>query len=109
MPLITDNIFEARASYTPLEVRSAAAEQNVSLLTNTLANLTVVQQSTAQSARILKDFSINQLQDNSQLNVQHAAAVSPDITLDSFIASLGMATALGEASMPDRTIPSVNV
>jgi hypothetical protein len=109
MPLITDDIFEARAAYASLEVRTLTAEQNVSLLQNTIGNLAAGQQSTAQSAATLRQFSAGQIQSNSQLLSQASQTISPDISLESFIASLGLSAAMGEASMPDRAIPSLNV
>jgi len=109
MPLITDDIFEARAAYSVLELRAVAAEQNIFLLQNTIGNISAAQRSTAQSAATLQQFSIGQIQSNSQLLAQESATISPDISLQAFIAALGLSAAMGEATMPDRAIPSLNV
>ena len=100
MPLITDDIFEARAAYASLEVRTLTAEQNVSLLQNTIGNLAAGQQSTAQSAATLRQFSAGQIQSNSQLLSQASQTISPDISLESFIASLGLSAAMGPEKAP---------
>jgi hypothetical protein len=52
----------------------------------------------------LSGYAIAQLQTNAQLTAQQTQQVSPDVTLDAFVRSLGLAAAIGEATMPDRTI-----
>lgn len=108
MPLITDNILEARAAYAALELRAQSAEQNAAVLQVTISNLSSAQQAQAQSANLLTQYTVGQVQTNAQLTAQQAGQVSPDLTLDNFIASLGLAAALAEASMPDRAINSLS-
>ena len=107
MPLITDNILEARGAYAALELRAQSAQQSVAALQSTVEQLSSVHQSLVESATIQNQFAVGQVQTNAQLTAQQAGQVSPDISLESFIASLGLAVALGEASVPDRTINSV--
>jgi hypothetical protein len=106
MPLITEDIFQARAAYAALELRAQLSEQNAANLQATINNFSSLQQSLAQSARLLTQFTVSQVQTNAQLTAQQAGEVSPDLTLESFIASIGLALALGEATMPDRAISS---
>jgi hypothetical protein len=107
MPLITGNILEARMAYSALEALAAGAEQNAALLQATVANLAAIPAEQAVRSQVLHDFVVNQAAANSQLVADQAAQVSPDVSLEGFIASLGLAVALAEASMPDRTINSV--
>jgi hypothetical protein len=107
VPLITDDIMEARAAYTALELRTAAAELNVAVLRERIHTLAAAQQAIADQNGVLKDIAISQVSANAQLLASQASQVSPDSPLDGFIAALGLAVALGEASMSDRTIGSV--
>jgi hypothetical protein len=109
MALLTDNIAEARGAYSSLELRAQFAETNVAQLQAAVASLSSAQDSLVRSAGLLHKYTVAQLQDNAQLRAQQAGQVSPDLTLDTFVASLGLAFALSEATMPDRAINSVNV
>jgi len=107
MPLITSNIFEARSAYASLELLAQASQQNVVTLQAAVDNLTATHAQLAESARLEGRFTAAQISSNGQLTAQQATAVSPDVSLDNFIAALGLSIALAEATMPDRAINSV--
>jgi hypothetical protein len=108
VPLVTDNIFEARAAYAALETRVRAAEERASALQATVDALTTLPGVLADRNRLLLEYSVGQLQANAQLTAQQAGQVSPDTGLGDFIGTIGLAAALGEASMPDRVISSIS-
>jgi hypothetical protein len=107
VPLFTDRIEEARPAYEALEQRVTAAEalrdQLQSHLDDLRGRLPVLQ---AQGDQ-LRQSAIDQAGVNAQLSSNQVVAVSPDMTLGEFIDQLGLAAALGEATMPDRAIPSL--
>lgn len=107
MPLLTENIFEARAAYSALELRVQSAEQMTSALQATVDNLRSKQNVVVDRAKLLTQYTVDQVHANAQLTTQQAGQVSPDVALDALIASLGLAAALAEASMPDRAVNSV--
>ena len=107
MALITNNIYEARSAYSTLEMLAQASQQNVVTLQATVDNLTAVHARLVDSVRLQGEFTASQISTNGQLTAQQATAVSPDVSLDNFIASLGLSIALAEATMPDRTISGV--
>jgi len=112
MPLITDDIFEAREAYSAMEYRALAAEQNASVLRVTVDNLTSAQQLIKQNADLLTGFAARQIGANTTLATQLKAQVvqtPPDVTLDKFIGALGLAVAMAEASMADRVTNTVSV
>lgn len=104
MPLIAVNLDQARSAYAALELRATTAELSLANLRNTVDTLTTKQATLVDQAKLLTAFTVDQAQSNAQLLVQQAGQVSPDIALDNFIGALGLAVALGEASMPDRTV-----
>jgi hypothetical protein len=107
MPLITNNIYEARSAYAGLELLTQASQQNVVTLQATVDNLTAIHAQLVDSVRLQGEFTASQISTNGQLTAQQATAVSPDISLDNFIAALGLSIALAEATMPDRAINGV--
>jgi hypothetical protein len=107
MALITNNIYEARSAYASLEKLTQASQQNVVTLQATVDNLTAIHAQLVDSVRLQGEFTASQISTNGQLTAQQATAVSPDVSLDNFIASLGLSIALAEATMPDRTINGV--
>ena len=107
MPLITNNIYEARSAYVSLESLAQASQQNVVTLQATVDNLTAIHAQLVDSVRLEGTFTASQISTNGQLTAQQATAVSPDISLDNFIAALGLSIALAEATMPDRAINAV--
>ena len=109
MPLVTNNISEARAAFASMEFRAQAAEQSVVTLKASLDGLSAAQQQLTKSVGTQLQYTTSQAQINGQLAAQQASQITPDVSLDDFIAALGLAVALGEATMPDRAISSVSV
>lgn len=112
MPLYTDNIEEARAAYHALEQRTQAAEQRMTLLQAAL-NHSVLQQSISDAeARRLRQEVVNSLAEKVTLQLQvqklEQQNIQTDVTLEAFITSLGLALAVGEASLPDRAISAAS-
>jgi len=107
MPLVAVNLDEARTAYASLELRATVAEGVATNLRATIDSLNISQTTLADRANLLAQFTANQAQANAQLTTQQAGQVSPDVSLDNFISSLGLSVALGESSMPDRTVTSV--
>lgn len=107
MPLVTDNINEARSAYVSLELLANATQQNVVTLRATVESLSSLQSTILDTARTQSDFTAAQISTNAQLTTQQVTTVLPDITLDNLIAALGLSVALAEATMPDRAINSV--
>jgi hypothetical protein len=107
MPLVADNILEARSAYAALEVRAQFAEQNAALFKTTIDNLSLQTQTLAGQNAAAHDYAAGQAATNSQLVADQAGQVSPDITFEGFVAALGLAVALAEATMPGRTINQV--
>jgi hypothetical protein len=108
MPLITNDINEARSAYAGLEILADATQQNVVTLRASFDSLSSLQSRLVDSVRLQSEFTATQISANGQLTAQQATAVSPDISLDNFIAALGLSVALAEATMPDRTLNSVS-
>jgi hypothetical protein len=109
MALVTGNISQARAAYAAMEFRAQAAEHSVTALKASLDLLSASQAALTKSIGVQVQYTTNQAQINGQLAAQQASQISPDVSLDDFISALGLAVALGEATMPDRAISSVAV
>lgn len=111
MPLITNVISEARSAYAILEQRTVAAENSAASLKASLDTLASDHAALVDSLRLQSSYTASQVSTNgillSQLS-QQVATVPPDLTLDNFIASLGLSIALAEATMPDRTVGTVS-
>jgi hypothetical protein len=109
MPLYTDNIEQARAAYAKLEERVQSAEQRAERLQSVIEDLkkriplTVEEASSLRQVVLDREAQIIKLKDQ----LQATAEPSTGVLLDNFIAMLGLAAAIGEASMPDRAIASV--
>jgi len=108
MALLTNNITEARAAYADLELFADATQQRVVTLQATVDNLTALHSQLFETVRLQNELTLSQLSTNAQLTTQQVSTILPDVTLDNFIASLGLSIALAEATMPDRTIGSVS-
>ena len=107
MPLLTNDIEEARLAFTNLEARAQSAEFRATQLQATVDKLNAQIPINAQLAALLTQQTMDKEATNAQLLTQQVNQISSDIPLINFISSIGMAAALGEASMPDRNIPSV--
>ena len=108
MPLITNNILQAKAAYSGLELRMEASQLNVATLQATVDHLSSIHADLIDSVRLQSEFTAAQVVANGTLTANQATAVSPDLTLDNFIAALGLSIALAESTMPDRSIGSVS-
>jgi len=112
MPLLTNNILEAKSAYFNLEQRTLSAEQSVAALKATVDTLTTAHAVLLGSLQQQGAFTATEVSGNAALLAQQnnavlSNAVPYDLTLDNFIASLGLSLALAEAGMPDRAIGSV--
>jgi hypothetical protein len=107
MPLLTEDIDEARLAYTNVEARAQSAELRASALQDTVDKLRAQIPITAQLANTLTQQTTDQSAVNAQLRTQEVSQINSDVPLAQFIATVGMSVALGEATMPDRTIPTV--
>jgi hypothetical protein len=109
MPLVTDDIYQARTAYNALELRAEAAEQTAAALQANLNFFTANQTQLSQSVLLQGQYTASQVGVNGALQSQQANAIAPDVALADFIRAMGLAVAMGEASMPDRTVSSVSV
>jgi hypothetical protein len=107
MPLVTENIDEARLAFVNVEARALSAELRASALQDTVDKLRAQIPITAELANTLTQQTADQAAVNAQLRTQQVSQIDSDIPLAQFIATVGMSAALGEATMPDRTIPSI--
>jgi hypothetical protein len=111
VPLVTENIVEARTAYTALELRASSAETLADALRFQLADVKKRLPESFELIDKIRQHAVDREGDNAQLQtkVDQALQSTADIPLQNFIASLGLAAAIAEATMPDRTIPSVAV
>src|SRR5260370_33095822 len=107
MPLVTENIDEAWLDFVTVEARALSAERRASALQDTVDKLRAQIPITAELANTLTQQTADQAAVNAQLRTQQVRQIDSDIPLAQFIATVGMSAALGEATMPDRTIPSI--
>ncbi len=107
MPLITTDIHVAAAAYENLELLSDATQRNVVSLQASLDTITAQHAQLVDSVVAQNSLTTTLIPANATLTANQATAVSPDLTLDNFIAALGLSIALAEATMPDRAINSV--
>jgi hypothetical protein len=108
MPLLTDDLKNARQSYELLESRLQSAEQRAETLQ---AALRVQPQSVLDEIPLLRQRILGLEAENNKLRsqVDQLKQDRTDVPLQDFVAAIGLAAAIGEASMPDRAIPSVGV
>jgi hypothetical protein len=96
LPLLTDDLNQARRAYDALEARARNAEARADIFqTTTMPSL---------QQRIL-DLEGENIALRTQ--IEQLASVKADLPLQRFIDSIALAAALGEASMPERAIPSI--
>jgi hypothetical protein len=108
MPLFTDNIDQARRAYNAVESRAQSAEQRAMLLEAIVAALRAQAPDTTDIA-LLRQRILDLEAENVQLRKQleDLARVKADMSLQQFVESIGLAAAVGEASMPDRAIVAI--
>ena len=109
MPLVTNNIGEARTAYAALETRAQNAERLAQSLQSAIDNR-VVPRPILQNVLDIHQIALNREIDNLQLRTQLQTAIiaKADLRLQTFIAAIGLAAAIGEGSMPDRVIPTLS-
>jgi hypothetical protein len=109
LPLLTDNIEEARAAYSALEGRTLSAERLIESLQTALREAKSGEPISFQQTLDIRQTALDREADNVRLReqLQRAIVVKADLPLQAFIASIGLASALGEATLPDRTITSL--
>lgn len=110
MPLFTEDIELARTAYDALEARLRSAEERSRQLEVLLEEARVTAAPHQANVRLLRDQVIRLEADKVQarLEVEKLTQAKAEVTLDRLIESMGLATAVGEASMPDRVIPSLS-
>ena len=112
MPLYTDSIEQARAAYAALEQRTQAAEQRVGTLQAVLDASFARELARDEELRRLRQQVANDAAQIAALQLQvqtlEQNQIRVDVTLDNFVAALGLALAVGEAAMPDRVVSSAS-
>lgn len=109
MPLFTTRIDEARVAYSALELRTTSAELRTSALQSQVDDLKARQPLAFEQAKFLRQSAVDRAAENAELRTQQITQVSPDASLQGFINAMALAVAVGEAAMPDRTVPSLTV
>jgi len=107
MPLIATDLYAATTAYANLEALNQSTQRNVAILQASLDAISAKHAQLVDTVRAQSDLTTTLIPANATLTANQAAAVSPDVTLDNFIAALGLSIALAEATMPDRAINSV--
>lgn len=109
MPLFTDNIEQARLAYRALEQRAQAAETRAQALQAIVDQLKATQPAADVDVQQLRQRVADLEGDRVglQRRLDLALQTRSDQTVQNFIAALGLAVAIGEATMPDRVISSV--
>jgi hypothetical protein len=109
MPLLTDDIKEARKAYAALESRAIKAEQRAEKLQALLTNLSARPAAEADTTVLLRQRILSLEGENISLQNQFEdlTRLKIDLLLQHFVESIGLAAAIGEASMPDRTIAAI--
>lgn len=106
MPLFTDDIGAARIAYDALEKRALSAELRASRLAEALAAVSSHKVDLPLLRQRIAGLEEQTIALNNQLNELKQSRV--DAGLQQFIEAMGMAAALGEASMPGRIIESLS-
>jgi len=109
MPLRTDDILQARAAYDALEARALSAERRASQLQSLLAQLRNLPPPEVDILALLRQRILDLEAENIGLRkqVDQLLQLKTDLAVQDFVAAMGLAAALGEASMPDRSITSL--
>jgi hypothetical protein len=102
MPLATDDIGRARTAYALLEERARSAEARAGAAESRLADVGKLLILLRQRVADLEAQSAAQ-----QQQIEALTRLRADATLSRFISALGLAVAIGEASMTDRVIPDL--
>jgi len=110
MPLITEDIAQAREAYARLEGRLASAERRVSTAEAALGDLLAAHQTLLDTTGVLRQRILDLERANIELQqrLDQVTHLRADVGLVEFVTSVGLAAALGEASMPDRAVSSLS-
>lgn len=106
MPLFTDQIGAARIAYDALEKRALSAELRTSRLTEALAAASSETVNVVLLRQRIADLEGQSIELNNKLDDLKRAHT--DASLQQFIEAVALSAALGEASMPSRTIESLS-
>ena len=109
MPLRTDDLLQARAAYDALEARAQSAEQRAAQLQALIAQLRKLPPPEVDVLALLRQRILDLEAENVGLRKQldQLAQLKTDLNMEDFVAAMGLAAAVGEASMPDRSITSL--
>jgi hypothetical protein len=106
MPLFTDQLGAARIAYNALEMRALSAEMRVIQLTAALAATGAEAPNVALLRQRIANLEAQTVELNNQLDDLKRARA--DASLQQLIEAMALSAALGEASMPGRTIESLS-
>jgi hypothetical protein len=109
MPLRTDDILQARTAYGALEARAQSAEQRAEQLQTLVTELRKLPPAEVDVIALLRQRVLDLEAENIRLRTQldQLAQLKTDLPLQNFVAAVGLAAAIGEASMPNRSIASM--
>lgn len=109
MPLLSSDPEQARQAYATLETRTLSAEQRAARLQDILDRIGLGGMDQARQIELLRQRVANLEAENTRLQnqVQELTRQRTDIPLQTLIAALGLAAAVGEASMADRSVSSI--
>ncbi|HTS54306.1 MAG TPA: hypothetical protein VMH26_13610 [Burkholderiales bacterium] len=109
MPLRTDSLAQARTAYGALEARAQSAERRAEQLQALVTELRKVPPAEVDVVALLRQRILDLEAENIRLRTQldQLAQLKTDLPLQNFVAAMGLAAAIGEASMPDRSIASM--
>jgi hypothetical protein len=110
MPLITGDIAQAREAYARLEGRLASAERRASTAEAALGDLLATHQRLLDTTGVLQQriLDLEGINIELQRRLDQVTHFRADVGLVEFVTSVGLAVALGEASMPDRTVSGLS-
>jgi hypothetical protein len=106
MPLTTENIAQARIAYAALEGRLASAERRASAAAAELGHLLAAHRTLTDTTNVLRQRILDLERDNIELQqrLDQVTHLRADVSLAGFVTSVGLAAALGDASMPNRAV-----
>jgi len=109
MPLRTDDIVQARSAYATLEARAQSAERRADQLQALVNELRKARPAEIDVLALLRQRVADLEAENIALRKQldQLAQLKADLPLQNFVAAIGLGAAIGEASMPDRSIATL--
>jgi len=108
MPLRTDDLRQARVAYRALEGRMQSAERRAEQLAARLSTIGP-QLAASDETAPLRQRIVDLEAENFRLRtaLDKLAQLKADLPLQTLVAGLGLAAAIGEASMPNRAVASI--